>query len=631
MRIDFGNVLTFDAKNGAVIGKNGKILIDRWEVVCQTAECKAELRRLSFEVRCKGAHWIGFAKVVVQGLNVFVAISGGSRKRLRVRVSVCAKQDVEILLLAIDLKSRLPPIALLGANRRLMKCSKVAAVVWLEKQGAYFGKGDASFFVQHVPGISSLSLRQKGHSLRFSLFSSKDRPLPRRDKTFLMGYRLDNPVRLSRGKNFIARWNLYAGFLPREIALPGFAPDGRKAVHIWTEHGCQTVLEAHIASGLGSSRARRAEDAVGGFVKFQVPLTKTIFVDNEDDESVFDPFGKLGQRPQLSMNQDAKFEDYLGILSSQPQIEIGLHCCRPYSTSPDEYPRRLERFLKFKPAVWIDHIWFRDDGHMSGCREAASSEGRDRKSDYFSTEVLAALGFRYFWSNGFEYRDAEPTGTLIKNYLRHKQYFAAAISLGRWLFNRVRGRLANVPVPSIPDLPRRAWPLYWVDEVKEGNSAEGYEAVYWTTASTNYPVVEGTSPVPPGSAVYGAASIDELIERESVCITHAYPSSSHGRGSYWEESNGEFRATPHFNALLLHMSRRAEEGALWNAKLSDAIAFWRRCEDIRVDYSDDGAALIYSVGAPINNLTVKFYDLASSRPEPRYKVISILHKKTAVP
>lgn len=616
-KIGFGGGLTFHAQKGAVTAENGVALIGGWRLVCRTAGHELQLHPLSFGLRTKGSHWIAIAQAAIQGLDICIAVSGNdNRKRLRFRVMVSAKRDVEVVLLAVELASRVKLASLLGANRRLVKSPRGSSVVWLERQGAYFGKGAASFFVQHVPNISSLSAR--GRMLRFSLLSSEDRPMPRRDDAQIVGYNLENPISLVSGQKLTARWNVYAGFLPREIVVPGFAPNGHRAVHVWTEHGCQTVLEAHIASGLGSSEVRRAEEAVGGFVKFRIPLTKTIFIDNEDGELVFDPFQRLGERPQLSLREDPRFADYLDILSSQPQVEIGLHCCRPYSTHPEEYPERLKDFQRYKPSVWIDHIWFRDDGTISGCREAASCEGRTHVSSYFSADILTSLGFRYFWSNGFEYRDARPTGTLLKNYLRHRRYVAAVRGLARWLLNRARGRIAAEPIPSIPDLPGKPWPLYWCERTKTGR-----EAIYWTTASVNYPVVEGTRPVPPGSAVYGAASIDELIARESVCVTHAYPSSSHGRGSYWEECDGTFRSTPHFDALLGHMAQREEEGLLWNAKLSDAIAFWQRSENLRIDYADDGTARIHSIGEAIDDMTIKRYDMASNGHATRYQVISV--------
>lgn len=615
--ISFGGGLVFRARKGSIVARNGKALIDGWQVACRTTGNALQFRSLSFDLRVCGSRWIATAQAAMQGLDVRIAVSGNDgRKRLRFRVVVSAERGVDVALLAVDLASRVRPVSLLGANRRLVKSPRGSSVAWLERQGAYFGKGTESFFVQHVPNVSSLSLQ--GRRLRFSLLNAEDRPLPRRDEAQIVGYNLENAIPLVSGQKITARWNVYAGFLPQEVVVPGFAPNGRKAVHVWTEHGCQTVLEAHLASGLGSSKVCKAEEAVGGFVKFGIPLTKTIFVDNENKERVFDPFQRLGERPQLSMREDPRFARFLDILSSQTQIEIGLHCCRPYSTRPEEYPERLKDFLRYKPSVWIDHIWFRDDGTVSGCREAASCEGRAHASSYFSTEVLTSLGFRYFWSNGFEYRDARPTGTLLKNYLSHKRYAAAFGGLARWLLNKARGRIVAEPIPSIPDLPEKPWPLYWCERTEAGR-----EAIYWTTASVNYPVVEGTNPVPPGSAVYGVGSVDEFIARESVCVTHAYPSSSHGRGSYWEERDGTFRSTAHFDALLEHMARRANEGQLWNAKLSDAIAFWRRIENLRIDYADDGTARIYSIADAIDGVTIKRYDMMRSGGEACYQVISV--------
>ena len=59
-------------------------------------------------------------------------------------------------------------------------------------------------------------------------------------------------------------------------------PAGYEAAYIWTEHADYTDISTNRATYFGSEKIINADSATGGFVYFNIPVTKSVFYANPD-------------------------------------------------------------------------------------------------------------------------------------------------------------------------------------------------------------------------------------------------------------------------------------------------------------------------------------------------------------
>ena len=57
-------------------------------------------------------------------------------------------------------------------------------------------------------------------------------------------------------------------------------PAGFEATYIWNEHADFTDIKTNRATYFGSENVIHPDNAIGGFVKYNIPVTKSVFYDN---------------------------------------------------------------------------------------------------------------------------------------------------------------------------------------------------------------------------------------------------------------------------------------------------------------------------------------------------------------
>ena len=114
-------------------------------------------------------------------------------------------------------------------------------------------------------------------------------------------------------------------------------PYGYLSSFIWTEHADFSDLRIQKAVYLGSENVNQLNDATGGFLKYSIPVTKSIFYSNPDKINNSEKAGFF-PGPSASYKETPDFRNFLRLLD-ESGIEICLH-------TPDHYTCDRKYFLR---------------------------------------------------------------------------------------------------------------------------------------------------------------------------------------------------------------------------------------------------------------------------------------------
>lgn len=313
-------------------------------------------------------------------------------------------------------------------------------------------------------------------------------------------------------------------------------PHGYESMLIWTEHADASTLASHRAAYFGRSDITEAGDAVGGFVGWGIPVTKSVYFDNP---------ARLPARPgmgeQAALGTDPEFWRFCEQLEEQGH-DICLHSDQPQSSTAESSAAAIDIFYSsFRSSSWIDHSPLSVHG-------GASAQGARRGSPYYAVARWRRHGVRFFWSVGnedFSLREV-PSGL-------------------------------NVLETSVGD--DRITPLYWEHEVE-------------TPGLCFWPALRGG-----WSDVYTQESIDELVRERGVCINHTYPGALYGslkssKRYLQVASDGSARTTQVFETSLRVISRARDAGRLLPTTVTRAFTYLRQIDRVAVELRPDDTAVI---------------------------------------
>ena len=155
---------------------------------------------------------------------------------------------------------------------------------WLDKEGVKVGKNDKAVYVYHNTHISSSQWDKANNAIVFNLDYAPDHPL------LHMPLLPDTTnVKIDRSKNHYAAGGQASYSFSISVGLdnscfPRFMqlPSGYEAAMLFTEHADFADLRTHRAVYFGSEDITTAAQATGGFVKWNIPVTKSVFYCNPD-------------------------------------------------------------------------------------------------------------------------------------------------------------------------------------------------------------------------------------------------------------------------------------------------------------------------------------------------------------
>jgi hypothetical protein len=414
---------------------------------------------------------------------------------------------------------------------------------WLEKQGCKIGVNENSFYVYHQQNISSLQLDTKHKQLIINLDYAKDHPLlhfPLMEKasnTFEdISYNSysENNVRQN---NFTFSIGIDNAFFPRILRTP----NGFLATYVFTEHADNTDIKTHRATYFGSSKIKEAKNAIGGFIKHNIPVTKSVFYDNAENVMNSEKGKSIEfNSPIASIKHTPGFSDFLADIHKN-NIDICLHTPDQHTTTKEKLIEAAQFVNKnYQSPSWIDHGY---DNGISNNREDIVCDGLNKNSQYYSLDVLKKNKVKYFWNCYFE--DVHP----FKEFRFYSSISAPYVGFGN----------------AFPT------PYYW----QHASKAPG--VYFWPT----YSLLE------PGNKweyLFNEQRLKDFIDNYSVEFNHCYPAWISEDKGFWKfGTEGELLVNPHFDKALKTLSDKRDKGLINLTTVKDILDYWTTTEEVSIE------------------------------------------------
>jgi hypothetical protein len=465
--------------------------------------------------------------------NRLEIVCGKNSGKIDFFVSVKHKKEQNVLRTSLLINSRVGVREVFRSNRQ-SDTSAFQKEYWLDKEGVAFGRGKASWFIYHTVDISSLQLNTGQNRLVVNLDYEKDHPFMRFP---LQPDSVDWKVDLSssvyaKGDKFVKTFCIYAGF--KTEPLPRFMknPYGYPSTYIWTEHADYSDIRTNRAVYFGNENIKEPEKATGGFVKYGIPVTKSVFYDNPDSVTNTNDSGGVFNSLECSLKDDTAFADFLFKIKDY-NTEICLHTPEQYTTTRE----RLETALKymqrnFGSKTWIDHG---NNNGLQNNREDLICDGTIKGSPYYALDLWEKYGIKY----------------LNDEFYEEMNLFAG------WSFNSS----IEKPYRGFGDFFPK--PDYWKHTTRTGG------IYHWPNTKVLYVQSERM-----WSYLFNPVQFLLFINNWGTEINHCYPARVNRSKAFWSyDAGGNIVSSPGFDKTLNYMKSLNEKGLLYLSTLQGYLDY----------------------------------------------------------
>ena len=384
---------------------------------------------------------------------------------------------------------------------------------YLDREGFQIGEGERAVISYHQLGLSSTQFDAENRTAFFNLDYWRDHPLvhyPLSDT--LEDYFEDISYQaVEAGAKQDHQIQLHISDAVENLPRIMHVPFGYESGIIFTEHADWTDIRTHRAVLFGNEHITKAKKATGGFVYYNIPVTKSVFYNNPD--SVTNAQVSKGTFPglQATIKTDREFEKLLRDLH-KIGFDICLHTPEQYTTTPENLKEALNYMRrKFKSTTWIDH------GYNNGPdknREDMVCDGLTRDAVAYAADLWSANGVKYLWNLYYEENRME-----------------------QWCFN------SNLmqPYPGFGDaLPNRQITNL---QFHDNDLSPFYT---WCTPSTLEACNDND-----WDFYYSEDRLQKLVEHHNIHITHIYPAWVKPGRTFWTyDEDSTIVALPGLNRAL---------------------------------------------------------------------------------
>jgi hypothetical protein len=449
---------------------------------------------------------------------------------------------------AILLHMDQPVKEVMRANRK-SDINEFQKEYWLDKQGALFGEYSNTLYIYHTPGISSLQLDTEKNMLCINLDYEKDHPFlhyPLRNDT--VNFNEDwSASKFKKGNKRSNNFNLTIGG-PAAL-MPRFMknPFGYLATYIWTEHADFSNIQTNRATYYGSEEITSFDEASGGFVFYNIPVTKSVFYDNPDRITNTEISGGRFTGLESAIITDTAFHRFLNQIAAK-EIEICLHTPEQFTTTPEQLEAALN-FTKihFNSKSWIDHGY---NNLLHNNREDFMCDGLLKKSPFYAAEQWKRYRVKYFWNAYYE------------DYFTFEKW-----RFGSSLEPYYRGYGDFMPKPG-----------YWLHPTRSG------DFVHWPTSTVLYLENDGL-----WDYFFNDRNLIAFVENWSVEMNHCYPAWVDPKKGFWTyDADSTIVAQPGFNRTLEKMAILKKEGQLNVTTVKEFLDYQLLLENIEYQLLTDG-------------------------------------------
>jgi hypothetical protein len=479
---------------------------------------------------------------------------------------------------------------------------------WLQQQGARFGTGSRSSLIYHTPHVSSLQLSSEKNMLFVNLDYILDHPYVKIPYQKDGGGKWENhsASNYSSGDERSDNFSIFFGNLPKVVPRLMLVPQGYLAGYIFTEHADSGNIKTQRAAYFGAEDIVNISDAIGGFVGYKIPVTKSVFY---ADTARGCPSGSsIRDDPD-----EPQFLNFLDQLNSTGLYDICLHTPE-WNSSTRESLAEAIRFMKdrFNTCTWIDH------GIYSGKtnRESFVCDGLNPKSEYFAADLWEEYDTRYFWNTSDELMHIPSVS--LKEELRKLRFKNISVELWkRYLYQRrcngmtvinaffelMRGNSPKYESNSLQPFKGNSYPtpLYWqnLTSTKHFYSwATNYDEDY-TGLSTNKAEAQFNKV---------QQQLNLLLSNWGIFINHGYFVRNRKGYGVLTNNNGRIVINPFFDKILALMASKRDNGDLYITTIRDLLDYWILLENISFEYMPDGTIYIYNDNdKPIQGLSLSLH------------------------
>jgi len=458
------------------------------------------------------------------------------------------------------------PLKEVYRNNRKLDTLYFQKEYWLDKQGVKIGNNQNSLTIYHTPNISSLQLNTKNNLVFANLDFETDHPFFRFPlNADSSNWKLDESTsKYKKGDKREYEFSITVGNLAQP--LPRFMknPSGFEATYIWTEHADFTDIKTNRATYFGSEKITNADSAVGGFVKYNIPITKSVFYDNPDSITNFD--ASYGAFPTLESTilTDSLFSEFLFQISEKGS-DICLHTPEQFTTTPSRLEDALSYMQKnFGSPSWIDHG--NNNGPLSN-REDLICDGTLEDSPYYAIDLWNKYGVKYLHNAYYEelniYKVWQFESSLEKPYSGYGDFF---------------------PKPD-----------YFQHHTRSSN------IIHWTTTSALF-VEEPYL----WDYLFNIKKLQGLVDNRAVEINHTYPPWVNPKKGMWTyDVDSVIIAQPGLNRALANMAQLRDEGKLNICTIADFLDYRTAIDNIDYNFLPDGRIrLTNNSNSDIKSLTM---------------------------
>ncbi len=441
------------------------------------------------------------------------------------------------------------PLAEVYRNNRKLDTSYFQNEYWLDKQGVMIGGGQSSLFIYHTPNISSLQLDTDNNRLFANLDFETDHPFFRFPlNADSSNWKLDESTSsYKKGNKREFSFSIVVGNVA--TTLPRFMknPSGFEATYIWTEHADFTDIKTNRATYFGSEKITKADSAIGGFVKYNIPVTKSVFYDNPDSITNFDASNGSFPGLESTILTDTLFSEFLFQIADIGN-DICLHTPEQFTTTPKRLEDALSYMqLNFGSPSWIDHG---NNNHPHSNREDLICDGTLKDSPYYAIDLWNKYGVKYLHNAYYEelstYRGWQFESSLEKPYSGFGDFF---------------------PKPDYFQHPTRSSNI-----------------IHWTTTSALF-----VSDPYIWDYLFNIKKLQTLVDNRAVEINHAYPPWVNPKKGMWTYGKDSvIIAQPGLNRALANMAQLRDEGKLNICTVADFLDYRTAIDNVDYNIMPDG-------------------------------------------
>lgn len=493
-------------------------------------------------------------------------------------------QNREISREALVFTSSVGTSKVFRANRK-MDTSDFQQEYWLDQQGVQFGNGKNSWLIYHTPFVSSLQLSTKRNQLWVNLDYEKDHPFLHFP---LLETQRDSITDIStslfkKGEKQATSFLITVGYAPEK--LPRFMknPSGFLATYIWTEHADFTDIRTNRATYFGSENITLPDSAIGGFVKYSIPVTKSVFYFNPDSISNKEISGGKFTDLESTILDDRVFEGFLAQLSKNGH-EICLHSPEQFTSTNKAMKKSLKYMKKnYSSPTWIDHGY---NNGIENNREDLVCDGTLEGAELYSEKIWKKHKLNYFWN----------------------PYYEDFYTFDEWQFSEMLSKPYNGFGDFFPD------PDYWQHPSRTGDLR------HWPTKSVLYVERDDL-----WDFYFSDVVLNDFVNTWSVHFNHCYPAWVDPEKGFWQyDENGTIKARAGFNRTLESMASLRDEGLLNLTTVQDFIDYQLAVEAVDYEALPDGNLKVTNKGkTEINgfSLVVRAQKVLMNNQAPEQKIV----------